>query len=143
MGAGWTAASIDEIPTYADDVVAADWKPLRHHFGIRAFGINAWVARGAGEGLIEEHDESPDGGGDGGDEEIYAVTRGRAVFTVDGRQVDAPAGTLIHIADPRLVRSAVAEEAGTTVIAVGASPGVAFEPREWEARRVAGSPGLD
>jgi hypothetical protein len=32
--------------------------PVRHHPGIRAFGVNAWSARGAGDRIIYEHDES-------------------------------------------------------------------------------------
>jgi hypothetical protein len=55
---------------------------------------------------------------------------------VDGQSVDAPAGTLVYVADPRLVRSAVAEEPGTVVLCAGAEPGAAFEPSEWELRRV-------
>jgi hypothetical protein len=135
MAAGWTAVAVDDVPTQEDGPGPAAWKPLRHHFGIRAFGINAWVAHHAGEELVEEHDEVSDAG-TGGHEEIYAVTRGRATFTIDGESVDAPAGALIFVRDPRLVRSAVAEEEGTTVLAVGAEPGVAFEPSEWELRRV-------
>jgi hypothetical protein len=132
--AAWSSVSIDEVASQ-DGPGASDWKPLRHHFGIRAFGLNAWVAREAGQELVEEHDEA-DGTGAGGQEEIYAITRGRATFTVDGRQVDAPAGTVLHVGDPRLVRSAVAEEAGTTVVCVGAEPGRPFEPSEWEVRRL-------
>jgi hypothetical protein len=113
---------------------ASDWKPLRHHFGIRAFGFNAWVADHAGQELVEEHDEIA--GNAGGHEEVYAIVRGRATFTVDGEQVEVPAGSIVHVADPKLVRSAVAGEAGTTVLCVGAEPGKAFEPSDWELRRV-------
>jgi hypothetical protein len=136
MAGGWAATPIDDIPTVPDSTVTAAWKPLRDHFGIRAFGINAWIAGAAGEDLIEEHDELPEEGEGGGHEEIYAVVRGRATFTVDGERVDAPAGQLVYVRDTRLVRSAVAEEAGTAVIAIGAEPGRAFEPSDWEQRRL-------
>src|SRR5947199_385999 len=33
------------------------WAPLRRHFDVRAFGINAWTSAEAGETLIGEHDE--------------------------------------------------------------------------------------
>ena len=39
--------------------------------------------------------------------------------------LDAPAGSLVFISDPALRRQAVAEEAGTLVLAVGGSPGEA------------------
>ena len=134
---GWAAARLGDLPTL-DGPGPADWKPLRHHFGVRAFGVNAWVATEDGQELVEEHDEldEVEGDGSGGHEELYAITAGRAVFTIGGERVDAPAGTLVFIRDPALVRSAVAEEAGTTVLAVGGWPGRAFEPSEWELRRV-------
>lgn len=132
--AGWSVAAIEEIAS-VDGPGASDWKPLRHHFGIRAFGFNAWIADHAGQELVEEHDEVVEDGA-GGHEEVYAITRGRATFTVDGERVEVPAGSILHVADPRLVRSAVAGEPGTTVLCVGAEPGVAFTPSEWELRRV-------
>ena len=132
---GFRALDLDSIPTADDGPGPADWKPLRHHLGIRAFGTNAWVATEAGQVLIEEHDEVLEEG-TGGHEELYVVLRGRATFTVDGQAVDAPAGTLVHVADPRLVRDAVALEPGTAVLAVGAEPGKPFEPSDWELRRL-------
>ena len=132
---GWSSLALDAVPTAEDGPGPADWKPLRHHLGIRAFGTNAWIATEAGQVLIEEHDEVLEEG-TGGHEELYVVLRGRATFTVDGQAVDAPAGTLVHVADPRLSREAVAGERGTTVLAIGAEPGKSFEPSDWELRRV-------
>jgi hypothetical protein len=135
--AGWSVAGLDDVATVANGPGPADWKPLRHHFGIRAFGVNAWVATEDGQELVEEHDElDSEEDGPGGHEELYAITAGRAVFTVDGTSVDAPAGTLVFVRDPALVRSAVAETAGTTVLCVGGWAERAFEPSEWEVRRV-------
>jgi hypothetical protein len=42
----------------------------------------------------------------------------------------------VGVLDPALTRSAVAEEAGTTVVAVGASPDETFGVSPWEARRL-------
>jgi hypothetical protein len=133
-GDGWAATRLDDIPTLGGGD-EADWKPLRHHFGIRAFGVNAWVAGEAGQEVVEDHDElQPEGAA--GHEELYAVTAGRATFTIAGERLDAPAGTLVFLKDPGLRRSAVAEEPGTTVIAVGGWPDRAFEPSDWELRHV-------
>jgi len=66
-----------------------------------------------------------------GHEEIYAVIAGRATFTVDGETVDAPAGTLVYLDDPKQKRHAVATEAGTTVLAIGGVPGT-HEISPWE-----------
>lgn len=106
-------------------VAGVEWRPIRRALGISAFGINAYAA-GAGEQLIEEHDEA------GGHEEVYLVVRGRAAFTVDGEEIDAPAGTLVFLPEPATRRSAVAVEDGTVAVAVGGSPGAAGPPSAWE-----------
>jgi len=54
------------------------------------------------------------------------------VFTVDGQDVDAPAGTLVFVRDPALIRSARATVDGTAILAVGGRPGVAYELSRWE-----------
>jgi hypothetical protein len=133
-GDGWDAARLGDIPN-ADGNEALEWKPLRHHFGVRAFGVNAWVAREVGEEVVEDHDElQPDGAA--GHEELYVVTAGRATFTIDGERLDAPAGTVVFVKDPALRRVGVAEEPGTTVVAVGGWPDRAFEASAWELRHL-------
>ena len=104
--------------------------PVRLHFGINSFGINAYSAR-AGERVIEEHDEL--GHGAGRHEELYFVASGHATFELGGEEVDAPAGTVVFVRDPAVRRGAVAKEADTTVLVVGGVPGRAFEPSPWEA----------
>jgi tetratricopeptide (TPR) repeat protein len=108
---------------------ADGWAPIRRHFGIGAFGVNAWTGRKPGDTIIPEHDE------DSGHEELYVVTEGVAVFTVAGEQIEAPAGTLVHVSDPATMRGAVAQQAPATVLAVGAAPGEPFSPRAWELNR--------
>ncbi len=102
------------------------WRPIRSRFGIRAFGTNAYTAD-VGDEIVEEHTE-----GTYQHEEMYVVVRGRATFTLDGDEIDAPAGTIVHLPDPAVRRTAVAREPGTTVLAVGAKPGEPFQPSPWE-----------
>jgi quercetin dioxygenase-like cupin family protein len=102
------------------------WKPVRKTLGVTAFGINAYTAAAAGDEVVEDHTEMQLG-----HEEIYAVVSGRATFTVDGEEVDAPAGTLVYLDDPAQRRSAVAAEPGTTVLAIGGVPG-RHEVSAWE-----------
>lgn len=102
------------------------WKPVRKTLGVTAFGINAYTAENAGDEVVEEHDETQLG-----HEEVYAVVSGHAVFTVDGEEVDAPAGTLVFLDDPAQKRAAHAREAGTTVLAIGGVPG-RHEISAWE-----------
>jgi tetratricopeptide (TPR) repeat protein len=113
-----------ELP---DSSSARSWWGIRSHFGIGSFGINAWTAPEAGADIINDHDEL-----DTGHEELYLVLDGRATFTVEGETVDAPAGTAVFVRDPAARRKAVAEEPGSTVLAVGGRPGRVFKPSNWE-----------
>lgn len=119
-------AHIDELELIPVGERGLQWRPIRSHFGIKAFGTNAYTAE-PGDEIVEEHTESTYG-----HEEMYVVVTGRATFTLDGDEVDAPAGTIVHLPDPAVRRTAVAREPGTTVLAVGAKPGEAFQPSAWE-----------
>jgi tetratricopeptide (TPR) repeat protein len=120
--APFEAARIDEL-----DRAGRFWVPIRKRFGIGAFGVNAWVAQAEGDEIVSEHVEQS------GHEELYAVVTGHARFTVGGEEVDGPSGTLVFVGDPETKRKAVAQEAGTTILSVGAKPGEAFEVSPWEA----------
>ena len=100
-------------------------RPVRHHLGIAAFGTNAWTAVNEGDRLMPEHQE------DEGNEELYVVLRGRARFEIDGEIVDAPEGTLVFVR-PEGNRTAFAEEAETTVLAIGSKVGQPYEVGGWE-----------
>jgi hypothetical protein len=133
MSAGYVTTHLDAIaPIVFDSDDEPAWKPLRHELGVGAFGVNAWVARDPGDQAIERHDEVPSEGGADGHEELYVVLGGAARFTVGEEEIDAPAGTLVFVSDPKLTREAIATEPNTTVLVVGAARGVAFEPSDWE-----------
>ena len=118
---------IDQLESYPiPGQEGLTWRPIRRHFDIRAYGINAYTADEAGQRVVEEHREA-----DGGHEELYVVVSGRAAFMVEGEEHDAPAGTLVHC-PPGTLRGAVAAEPGTTVIGIGARPGEVFQPSGWE-----------
>jgi quercetin dioxygenase-like cupin family protein len=117
-------AHLNEIPETTDGRVP--WRTVRHHFGLTSFGANAFVGAAAGDRVINEHDENEDG-----QEELYVVISGHARFELDGESVDAPTGTFVAAA-PGVKRTAFAEEAGTTILVVGGTPGKAYEPSGWE-----------
>jgi hypothetical protein len=106
------------------------WRPVRRRLGITAFGINGYTAERAGDPVIEPHDEL--GSGAGHHEELYLVQSGHATFTIDGEEVDAPAGTLVFVPDPEARRSAVAVEAGTTLLVIGGRTGAALPTAPYE-----------
>jgi len=120
----YRVATIDELQdiAYREDT---HMRPVRHHLGITAFGTNAWTAAGEGDRLMPEHAE------DEGIEELYVVLRGRARFEIDGDTVDAPQGVLVFVG-PGINRTAFAEEAGTTVLAIGSRVGEPYEVGGWE-----------
>jgi quercetin dioxygenase-like cupin family protein len=112
---------LEEVPLVpTDDADDFDWYPLQHHFGIGAFGVNAFGGA-AGTTIVAEHDERKSG-----QEELYVVMRGAARFTLDGEEHDARAISVVAIPDPEVTRKAVATEDETIVLAVGAPADTGF-----------------
>jgi hypothetical protein len=111
----WQAARLDDIERRGRDI------PVREHLGIQAFGVNAYTPGEDGT-LIGEHDESASG-----QEELYVVLDGNATFEIDGETVDAPAGTFVSV-QPGSRRKATGDG---TVLALGATPGEAYEALDW------------
>jgi tetratricopeptide (TPR) repeat protein len=125
MSEGYDVVHVDELeelPIAGGEFV---WRPVRRRFGITAFGTNAYTAAKAGQRVLEEHSERDN------HQEMYVVLRGRATFTLGDDEVDAPEGTIVYV-QPNTKRGAIAAEDSTAVLAVGAKPGVVFEPSLWE-----------
>jgi mannose-6-phosphate isomerase-like protein (cupin superfamily) len=122
---GYEIAHVDELDTMPVNNGEFVWRPVRRRFGISAFGTNAYSAEKAGQRVVEEHFERD------GHEEMYVVLRGRATFTLGDDELDAGPGTLVF-ARPGTRRGAIAAEDNTFILAVGAKPGVVFEPSLWE-----------
>jgi tetratricopeptide (TPR) repeat protein len=122
---GYEVVHIDELESFPVDDDGLTWRPIRRRFDIRAFGVNAYTAERAGQRVVEEHRET------NGHQELYVVIAGRATFTLDGEERDAPSGTLVYC-PPDTLRSAFAAEPGTTVLGIGAKPGEVFQPSGWE-----------
>lgn len=101
------------------------WRPVRRHFGLLAFGVNAYTPGASGR-VIEEHTERL------GQEEIYVVLRGRVRFTLGDDEHELGQGQLVFVRDPSLRRGAVALTDDAAVLATGGTPGEAFEISTWE-----------
>jgi quercetin dioxygenase-like cupin family protein len=120
---GYEILSLDEIeamPYHARE--GEKMLTVERLLGYRAAGVNGWLGD-PGETLIPEHTEDTE-------EELYVVVLGRATFTVDGREFNAPAGTLVHVT-AKESRTAMAEEPGTIVLAIGDTPGEPHVPSGW------------
>ena len=83
----YAVAHLNEIDEVDDG--REPFRPIRHHFGITAFGVNAWTARAAGDRIINEHDESEE---QDLQEELYLVQQGRATFELRGQVFGRGAG---------------------------------------------------
>jgi tetratricopeptide (TPR) repeat protein len=129
MSEGYTILTLDEVETAAHR--GSNLIPVRHTLGFRPAGVNAWIADKGGQ-LMPPHEE------DSGNEELYAVVRGRATFTVGDETADAPAGTLVFV-PPLVHRAATPEEDGTIVFVVGGTVGEAFNAGGWDSFALADS----
>jgi quercetin dioxygenase-like cupin family protein len=124
---GWTAVRLDDVEAIAWPYAPLTWRPVRSAVGGRIVGMGAFTAERAGDEVVEAHRESEGGMGH---EEIYVVLRGRATFTLDGAELDAPAGTFVRV-EPQVHRHAVAAEDGTAVLALGGPPTYEPSSSEW------------
>jgi quercetin dioxygenase-like cupin family protein len=119
---------LDEIEEHALPG-GARRRGVREHFDVRSFGINAYTGDD-GQPIVAEHTETQPLMGR--HQELYCVLSGRATFTVDDEEVDAPAGTIVFVGDPGTRRAALAREDGTTVLVVGAPVGEPYTVGRWE-----------
>jgi mannose-6-phosphate isomerase-like protein (cupin superfamily) len=114
---------IDEIDYYQGPNAIPG---IRFHGAARALGVTAW-----GMGVIEleagcagypEHDHAKDG-----QEEVYVVLAGSATLHSGGQSWDLGPATLVRVG-PGEKRKFIAGGEGLTLLAIGATPGKAYEP---------------
>ena len=82
----YAVAHLDEIDEISDGRCPS--RPIRYHFGITSFGINAWTGHQAGDRIINEHDEVERGTGKRSSISSNAAARGSSLTA---SRVDAPA----------------------------------------------------
>ena len=120
-----SVAQIDEIDEITDG--RCPWRPVGFHFGVTASGVNAFTGHEAGDRIINEHDESAE---HDLQEELYLVER--ATRRSSSRRAAGRTCGHARLRPPDVKRTAFAEEAGTTILALGGVPGKAYEPRGGE-----------
>jgi quercetin dioxygenase-like cupin family protein len=134
----WQTARIGDIPAAGlsagpgywkewtdDEGYPTRWHSVREHFGIEAFGVNACHGE-AGQEVVVPHEEESFGG----QQELYAVIRGRVRFTCDGEEVELGPGELLFL-EPDVQRAGTALEPNTLVLMIGGVAGKSFEP-DWD-----------
>jgi mannose-6-phosphate isomerase-like protein (cupin superfamily) len=100
------------------------WYPVRRHFDITSFGVNACEAP-EGEPLTVPHAETQYG-----QEELYVVLRGRARFICDGEEMELAEGEVLYCR-PEVHREAISLETPTRLLIVGGLPGRPYEIPTW------------
>lgn len=137
MSARYWVKRLDEVPRVPSEEGDAVWYPLQHYFGFTAFGLNVYAAPEAGGALIGDHDEAASE-----QEELYLVTEGAARFTIDGEDHVVSSVGIVAVPDSTVRRSAVAHEAGTTVVVVGGRHAEGFDS-SWQPHHFEGVPQAD
>jgi quercetin dioxygenase-like cupin family protein len=101
-----------------------NWLLVRRSLGVDAFGVNL-VEIPSGE-RIPEHDEA------GRDhEELFIVLEGSPSLVVDGREIEAPAGTFARL-DPHLSRTVVNHGDDVAAVLIVSAPRTSgYEPLDW------------
>jgi mannose-6-phosphate isomerase-like protein (cupin superfamily) len=124
--------TLEQVDPGNEDVIDCEFHLVRRHFNVQAFGVN--VATGnAGDEMIDPHREADDEENQtNGHEELFTVMTGHAVFTVDGEEIDAPAGTIVFVRDPALIRAARATADKTAIFMVGAPAGARYTVSPWD-----------
>jgi mannose-6-phosphate isomerase-like protein (cupin superfamily) len=95
----------------------------RAEVGAKSFGL-AVVELGPNADNHPEHDH------DGGQEEVYVVLRGTGELEVDGERVPLDPETIVRVGAGAKRRIVPGDE-GMRLIAIGGTPGQAYEPPDY------------
>jgi hypothetical protein len=125
--------TLEQVDPENEDITDGTFHLLRRHFGVGAFGVNAVIGNDGDEMIEEHHELDSEANRTNGHEELFAVMTGHAVFKIDGEEIDAPAGTVVFVRDPALIRHARAAADNTAILAVGGPVGVPYTVARWEA----------
>ncbi len=121
-----------EVDPESPDNTDCAFHLVRRHFDVQAFGVNAATGNAGDEMVIEHHEADDEENRTNGHQELFAVMTGHAVFMVDGEEIDAPAGTIVFVRDPALLRAARATADDTAILMVGGPVGVMYTVSRWE-----------
>lgn len=119
-----TVKRIDEIEPYTGPHAL---EGIRFIAAGNALGVTAWgmsvLELAPGATAYPEHDHAEDG-----QEEVFVLLEGSATLRAGDEEWLLAAGTLVRVA-PQVKRKWVPGDKGVTILAIGATPGKAFEPR--------------
>ena len=111
-----TVRRLDEF----DGAFGGAMKLVRHGLGVESFGIQVFDMPPNAD-RYPEHDHSHDG-----QEEVYTVLEGAAKLQADGEEHDLEPGTFARVG-PNQKRKLVTGAQGARLLAIGGTPGKAYE----------------
>jgi uncharacterized cupin superfamily protein len=117
--AGYTAKSIDELPSLWDGFA----KLVRPGLGITAFGAN--IMNLPPDYSTKSHDES-----ESGQQELYVALGGAGSVDIDGERLPLDSEHLVKV-DAGTARVLSSGPEGLRVLCIGGLPGGVYEPAEW------------
>ena len=117
--------TLESIDAYCGEhaIDGIRFKPAADALGVRAWGMNV-LEIDAGCTGYPEHDHVQDG-----QQEVYVVLRGSMTLVAGDVRHELAEGAFARV-EPSVTRTLVPGERGVTVLAIGATVGKAYEPRE-------------
>lgn len=117
-----TIKRFEELESYTGQSHGGSFLYAGKGLGVTAWGMN--VERlPAGWAHYPEHDHADDG-----QEEVYVVLEGSVTLEADGESWELGRGTLARVG-PGQKRKLTPGAGGVTLLAIGGTPGKAYEPR--------------
>lgn len=119
-----TLKRIEEIEPYRGPrtIPGIAMRPAARALGVTAWGMNVIDLEPNVTGY-PEHDHQKDG-----QEEVYVLLRGSATLHGDGQEWRLEPGVLVRVG-PTQRRKIVPGAEGARILAIGCTPGKAYEPR--------------
>ena len=119
-----TIKRADEIAYYQgpNAISGIRFRGAGRELGVTAWGMNV-IDIDAGCTAYPEHNHEKDG-----QEEVYVVLSGSATLRADAEEHLLEAGTLVRVG-PHQKRKFIPGPSGVRLLALGATPGKAYEPR--------------
>jgi mannose-6-phosphate isomerase-like protein (cupin superfamily) len=117
-----TVKRIDELEGYGGETKGGNFLYAGKGLGVTAWGMNV-LKLPAGWESYPDHDHAKDG-----QEEVYVVLEGSATLEADGETWQLEPGTLARVGAEQK-RQITPGDDGVTIVAIGGTPGKAFQPR--------------
>ncbi len=119
----FTAKRFEDMSKYSGHFKGVSLTPVRSELGVTAFGVGLIEIEGTSDAEYPHHDHTADG-----QEEVYIPISGDGEIEIDGvGRIPIAPGEMIRVG-PEQKRQIHPGPGGISVIAIGGTPGKAYEP---------------